>query len=134
VAQAAPGKPFGSISIGLSKPWHVATTQPWGQTMNLWKRVLSSSQWQASHYTRKSSKVSYGLSLVIMNFSATLWGCHTGTVRLHVGSLIVKIAHHVPLEKGTRPFVWKSKGLRSGATRNAWMTPSAAMPFLLCLV
>ena len=41
------------------------------------------------------------------------------------GSVMPRTSLHVPLEKGTRKCVWKSKSLKSSPMKNAWQTSQA---------
>ena len=48
-----------------------------------------------------------------MSISAILLGYHTGLPITHAGNVMQRISLHVPLGKGTKRSVWKSRSLRS---------------------
>ena len=67
------------------------------------------------------------------DFFPTHLGYPTGVVRLHVGNVMHKIVFHVPLEKGTKKSIWKSRGSRSPAMWHLWQTHLPHMLCSLCL-
>ena len=73
-----------------------------------------------------------GKALHPNHYKATLWsiiGDHeffptpssylTGVLTSHAGRVTLKIFQELPLEKGTRRYVWKSKNFRCTAMKNA---------------
>ena len=66
-------------------------------------------------------------------FFSTPWVCPIGAARLHAGSVTPKIVFHVPLEKGTKKSVWKSRGSQSSAMQHHLQTPCPAMLCSNCL-
>ena len=61
------------------------------------------------------------------SISAILLGYHTGLPITHAGSVMQRISLHVPLGKGTKRSVWKSRSLRSTPMKIAWWTHGVTM-------